>query len=98
MPAEGVGWDMEATAIIAGTSKLEAAKTLVDWTITKKANEMYNTGYAVVAYPGIAKPVEHFPSNLLEKMIDNDFEYAANNRKAILAEWLSRYDSKSEAK
>jgi iron(III) transport system substrate-binding protein len=98
VPAEGVGWDMEATAIVAGTGKLEAAKTLVDWSITRKANEMYNTGYAVVAMPGVAKPVEHFPPNLLEKMIDNDFEWAANNRKAILAEWLKRYDSKSEAK
>ncbi|MEQ8665119.1 MAG: putative 2-aminoethylphosphonate ABC transporter substrate-binding protein [Rhodospirillales bacterium] len=98
VPEEGVGWDMEATAIIAGTSKLEAAKTLVDWSITRKANEMYNDGYAVVAMPGVAKPVEHFPPNLLEKMIDNDFEFAANNRKRILAEWQARYDSKSEPK
>ncbi len=98
VPEEGVGWDMEATAIIAGTDKQAAAQTLVDWSITKKANQMYNKGYAVVAYPGIAKPVEHFPSNLLEKMIDNDFEFAANNRKAILSEWQKRYDSKSEPK
>ncbi len=98
VPEEGVGWDMEATAIVAGTDDMEAAKTLVDWTITKKANEMYNSGYAVVAYPGVAKPVEHFPPNLLEKMIENDFEWAANNRKAILDEWQKRYDSKSEPK
>ena len=98
VPSEGIGWDMEATAIIAGTSKLDAAKTLVDWTISKKANEMYNTGYAVVAYPGVAKPVPNFPDNIIEKMIDNDFEFAANNRKAILEEWQKRYDSKSEAK
>jgi iron(III) transport system substrate-binding protein len=98
VPEEGVGWDMEATAIVAGTDNLDDAKTLADWTITKKANEMYNSGYAVVAYPGVAKPVEHFPTNLLEKMIDNDFEFAANNRKAILDEWQKRYDSKSEPK
>jgi len=98
VPEEGVGWDMEATAIVAGTDNLEDAKTLVDWSITKKANEMYNSGYAVVAYPGVAKPVEHFPENLLEKMINNDFEFAANNRKAILDEWQKRYDSKSEPK
>ena len=98
VPDEGVGWDMEATAIIAGTDKLEAAQTLVDWSISKEANVMYNTGYAVVAYPGVAKPVKHFPPNLLEKMIDNDFEFAANNRKRILAEWQKRYDSKSEPK
>ncbi|MFT5006571.1 MAG: iron(III) transport system substrate-binding protein [Paracoccaceae bacterium] len=98
VPTEGVGWDMEATAIIAGTDELEAAKTLVDWTITKEANIEYNVGYAVVAYPGIAKPVEHFPSGLLEAMIDNDFEFAANNRGRILAEWAGRYDGKSDSK
>jgi iron(III) transport system substrate-binding protein len=98
VPEEGVGWDMEATAIVAGTDNLDAAKTLVDWSISKKANEMYNEGYAVVAMPGVAKPVEHFPANLLEKMIDNDFEFAANNRKTILEEWQKRYDSKSEPK
>src|SRR3546814_1061130 len=40
VPEEGIGWDMEATAIVAGTSKMEAAKTLLDWSITKKANEI----------------------------------------------------------
>ncbi|OUS36134.1 putative 2-aminoethylphosphonate ABC transporter substrate-binding protein [Rhodobacterales bacterium 56_14_T64] len=98
VPSEGVGWDMEATAIVAGTANLEAAQKLVDFTVTLGANEMYNTGYAVVAYPGVAKPVEHFPAGLLDKMIDNDFEFAANNRASILAEWQSRYDGKSDPK
>jgi iron(III) transport system substrate-binding protein len=98
VPSEGVGWDMEATAIVAGTANLKAAQTLVDWSVNHTANEMYNTGYAVVAMPGVAKPVEHFPEGLLEAMIDNDFEFAANNRKAILTEWQKRYDSKSEPK
>jgi iron(III) transport system substrate-binding protein len=31
-------------------------------------------------------------------MIDNDFEFAAVNRKSILGEWQKRYDAKSEAK
>ena len=98
VPEEGVGWDMEATAIIKGTKKLDAVKKLVDWTITKEANELYNKGYAVVAYPGVAKPVEFFPPNLEEKMIDNNFEWAATNRGDILAEWEKRYGSKSEPK
>lgn len=98
VPTEGVGWDMEATAIIKGTKNLAAAKTLADWSITKKANEMYNKGYAVVAYPGVAKPVKHFPPQIATSMIDNDFAWAAKNRKAILAEWQKRYDSKSDPK
>ena len=55
-------------------------------------------GYAVVAYPGVAKPVEHFPEGLIEAMIPNDFEFAANNRARILKEWQSRYDGKSDPK
>lgn len=98
IPAEGIGWDMEASAIVAGTDNPEAAKTLLDWTVTKQANEMYNVGYAVLAMPGVAKPVEFLPADIEEKMIDNDFEWAANNRKAILEEWTKRYDSKSEPK
>jgi iron(III) transport system substrate-binding protein len=98
VPSEGVGWDMEATAIVAGTDDLDAAKTLVDWTITKKANELYNSGYAVVAYPGVAKPVKYFPDGIVDAMIDNDFEFAANNRGEILAEWAKRYDGKSDPK
>jgi iron(III) transport system substrate-binding protein len=97
-PSEGSGWEAEATAIIAGTANLEAAQKLVDWSITKEANEMYNVGYAVVAYPGVAKPVEHLPDDVASKMIENDFEWAANNRAAILAEWAKRYDGKSEPK
>jgi iron(III) transport system substrate-binding protein len=98
IPKEGIGWDMEATAIVKGTEKMDAAKKLVDWSITVKANRLYNEGYAVVAIPGIAKPVEHFPEGITEAMIDNDFEFAANNRTRILAEWQKRYDAKSEPK
>ena len=89
---------MEATAIIKGTDKLEAAKILADWAASQKANEMYNEGYAVVAMPGIAQPVEYFPANAEALMIENDFAWSAANRDAILTKWQQRYDSKSEPK
>ncbi len=98
IPSEGIGWDMEATAIVKGTDDLEAAQSLVDWSVSEQANKMYNEGYAVVARSELAKPVEYFPDNIPDAMIDNDFEWAAQNREAILQEWQSRYDSKSEPK
>jgi iron(III) transport system substrate-binding protein len=52
----------------------------------------------VVAYKGLAKPVKYFPPETLPSLIDNDFEFAANNRKRILTEWQKRYDSKSDPK
>ncbi len=69
---------MEASAIVAGTAKQEAAKTLIGWTLTRKAIEMYNVGYAVLAMPNIAKPVKYLPENIEQKMIKNDFEWAAS--------------------
>ncbi len=98
IPSEGVGWEMEAAAILKGTKNLDAAKTLMDWIVSENANKMYNEGYAVVGIQALAKPVEFFPENIVESMIDNDFEWAASNRKEILAEWQKRYDSKSEPK
>lgn len=98
IPSEGIGWDMEAAAIVKGTKKLDAAKRLIDWAVSEDANRMYNEGYAVVAIDGIAKPVPHFPEGIVNAMIDNDFEWAANNRTRILAEWQKRYDGKTEKK
>mgnify|MGYP000103174502 CR=1 FL=1 len=96
-PSEGLGWDMEAAAIVKGTSKLEAAQKLMDWAVTREANTLYNDNFAVVAMPGVAKPVEHYPADIADRMIDNDFEWAALNRERILKEWQRRYDGKSEA-
>lgn len=98
IPTEGIGWDLEASSIIAGTDAPEAAQTLIDWSITPAAMAEYNQGYAVLAVPGLAKPVEHLPADLEDSFVENDFEWAANNREAILQEWSSRYDGKSEPK
>ncbi|GMQ76447.1 MAG: putative 2-aminoethylphosphonate ABC transporter substrate-binding protein [Gammaproteobacteria bacterium] len=98
IPSEGIGWDMEATAIVKGTKNLKAAQKLVDWSVTEKANKMYNEGYAVIAIPELAKEVKYFPPGIVKAMIDNKFEWAAANRKRILKEWQGRYDSKSEPK
>lgn len=96
--AEGVGWDMEANAIVAGTKNVDAAKKLMDFAVGETANKLYNLAYPIVALPGVAQPVEHYPANVADKMIKNDFAWAAANRERILAEWQKRYDGKSEPK
>lgn len=96
---EGTGWDMEATAIVKGTKNLDAAQKLADWAVTRKANELYNNYYAVVAYKGVKKDIPNYPANAEEAMFKaNDFKWAAANRDAILAEWSKRYGAKSEPK
>ena len=97
-PIEGIGWDLESFAIVKNTENLKAARALADWSVTKKAMVIYNREYAVVAMPGIAKPVKNFPPGILSKMIKNDFAWAAKNRVRILNKWRDKYDAKSEPK
>ena len=98
LPEEGLGWEMQAIAIMKGTKKLEAAKKLVDWSITKDAADIYATGYSIYAYPGVKTSNKYFPPAVVDKMIDNDFVWAANNRLRIIKEWRARYETKSEPK
>jgi iron(III) transport system substrate-binding protein len=98
LPKEGLGWDMEASGIIQGTRNLEAAKKLIDWSITPQANRLYSQGYAIVALPGIASKLEFIEGDVEAMLMPNDFAWAAANRERILAEWAKRYDSKSEPK
>jgi iron(III) transport system substrate-binding protein len=97
-PEEKSGWDMETTAIVKGTRNLDAARTLVDWSISDKAMKLYSEGYAVVAVTGMSRPIEFLPDNMLTRMMKNDFEWAAKNRQRILGEWERRYGTKSEPK
>lgn len=97
-PSEGVGWDVESFGIVRGTKRLEAARKLADWSVSRRAQTIYNEEYAVVAMPGVAKPVKFFPEGIVGKMIKNDFGWAAANRERILKEWEQRYGAKSEPK
>jgi iron(III) transport system substrate-binding protein len=97
-PKEGLGWDMEAFAIMKNTKKLDAAKKLADWASSKAAMMEYAKGYAIVAVPGIAQPLPNVPADYEKRLAKNDFAWAAKNRDRILAEWTKRYDSKSEPK
>lgn len=97
-PKEGLGWDLEATGIVKGTKNLDAAKKLADWSASKQANELYEKNFAIVAYPGVAKPNAHIPANYEQLLVKQDLRWSAANRDRILAEWTKRYDGKSEPK
>ena len=60
--------------------------------------ETYAARYSVVAMPVEIKKREHFPPEVQDRMIDNDFVWAAKNKSRIVAEWRKRYDGKTEPK
>ena len=97
-PKEGLGWDVEATAIVKGTDKLAAAQKLADWAASREANGLYAKNFAITAIPGIATRLEHVPTDYEQRLVKNDFTWIGKNRDALLAEWQKRYSAKSEAK
>lgn len=98
IPKEGVGWEMEATAIVKGTKNLAVAKNVADWGTTKEANELYSKTYALVAHPDVKNLPPNYPAGAEQAMIKNDLGWMADNRDRILAEWSKRYESKAAPK
>ncbi|CAN7663626.1 putative 2-aminoethylphosphonate ABC transporter substrate-binding protein [Bosea sp. LjRoot90] len=98
IPKEGVGWEMEASAIVKGSKNLTLAKKIADWSTTTTANELYSKTYAIVAARGIENKPANYPANAEAGMIRNDLSWMADNRERVLAEWSKRYESKAAPK
>jgi len=95
---EGGGWDMDAAAILRGTKKPEAARRLMDFAASRRANELYASFVSQVAIAGISSNIPDYPAGVAESMIRNDFGWASENRARILDEWTRRYDGKAARK
>ena len=98
VPKEGLAWDLEAMAIVKGTKNLAAAQRLADWSVTRKASEMYSKYYAVVAHSEVNTLPANYPTTAPAAMTAMDFAFMAQNRERILAEWTKRYESKAAPK
>lgn len=97
-PAEGIGWEMEASAIVKGSKNLLAAKKVADWTASKEANELYSKFYAVVAHPQVKNLPPNYPQDAEARMAKVDVQKMANDRERVLAEWSKRYEAKAAKK
>ena len=97
-PKEGLGWELEASGIYKGTKNLDAAKKLMDWSISDAAMNLYAKNFAVVAVPSLSQPLANVPADFASRLAKNDFAWAAKNRDRILAEWSKRYESKAAPK
>jgi iron(III) transport system substrate-binding protein len=92
------GWEIEASAIVKGTKNLDAAKKLIDWSVSKEASDIYAKTYALVAHKEVKAAPKNYPADMEGKLVKNDFGWMGKERQRILAEWTKRYDAKSEPK
>lgn len=92
------GWEIEATAIVKGSKNMDAARKLVDWTVSKEAAAIYAQTYALVAHKDVKAAPKNYPAGMEAKLVRNDFGWMGKERGRILAEWTKRYDAKSDPK
>jgi len=98
-PKEKSGWEVEANGLIKKPRIKKEAKIFLDWAISDDAYKMYATVYPIIGSKVVPVTVpDGYPSDPVVQLIDNDFDWAARNRAAILKEWTRRFDGKSEAK
>ena len=100
IPDEGIGWEMQVVAIMAGTENLPDAKRLMDWTLGRGMN-LFGERQSIIADSSkVTKDPElpDFYDEVQAKLIDNNFVWAAANKTRIVHEWKKRYDGKTEPK
>jgi iron(III) transport system substrate-binding protein len=97
-PVEGIGWDMEAFAIVKGTKNLAVVKKIADWAASREANEIYSKYYAVVAHPAVKNFPPNYPPDAEARMAKVDFQKMADDRERVLKEWSRRYEAKAAKK
>jgi iron(III) transport system substrate-binding protein len=89
---KGIGWESEAVGLVKDNA---AAKRVVDWSISKQANELYIEVYPVVGHKGVVKEVKNFP-DVQPVMAKMDFARMGDQRAQVLKKWSEKFDSKSE--
>jgi iron(III) transport system substrate-binding protein len=91
LPEEGVGFELEANALLAGAKHEEAAKKFLDWALSKNAMEGYAKFKLGVAYPGLPGP-ESLPALDTINLAPMDFPWQSENRAKILEVWSGLFE------
>ena len=101
LPKEGLGWDVEANALIKkkDTKNEKLAKAFLDWAITDDVMKLYfeKNGFATIKND--YKVPEGFPTDVMDKLYKkNDLKWAAEHRDQILERWEKEFSQKTEPK
>ncbi len=96
VPEEGMFWEIASAGLVKSTDNPEAAKRFLDWASSREANTLYSDYWSIIAIRDLAKPRPHLPASFLDDLREIDFQWIAENRERINAEWQQRYATKIE--
>ena len=91
IPEDGVGWDIEGSAIMAGTKQARAARQFMDWVTGRRAMSLY-----AKRYPLLGIPVDGFPPPNQAWLVPMDFYKLAESRAQTIRKWEAEFVGKQE--
>ncbi|UOY91899.1 putative 2-aminoethylphosphonate ABC transporter substrate-binding protein [Ectobacillus sp. JY-23] len=101
LPKEGLGWDVEANALIKKKEQKnrKLAEAFLDWAISDEVMKQYFNANGFATIKNDFKEPQGFPADVTNKLYEkNDLKWAAENRDEILAKWEKEFGQKAEPK
>ncbi|MBL3705908.1 extracellular solute-binding protein [Sulfitobacter sp. BDSS02] len=94
-PEGGVGYELEASGLMASTDNPEAAKAFLDWTMSDEAIDLYQQYKALITVPGVdaseAAEAAGLPADISSILADIDFVKAAKDQADVKATWKEKF-------
>jgi iron(III) transport system substrate-binding protein len=94
LPEEGLGWEIEAVALVKGAKNVADAKVMADWLSSREAAEISAKFLPMSAYDDIQSLPKNYPADEKAKLLKMDFTKLAASRETVMAEWQKRYGNK----
>lgn len=93
-PEGGVGYELEASGLMASSDNKDAAKAFLDWTMSDEAIGLYQEYKALITVPGVdasqAAEAAGLPADISTILADIDFVTAAKNQTAVKNTWKEK--------
>lgn len=95
VPAGGAGYEISASALLAGSKNKEEAKRVFDWLVSPEAVALYAQFKEIVPLPGYKPRAElleaGLPENIDDVLYPVDFVKSTAEKSSILNEWTNRF-------
>jgi iron(III) transport system substrate-binding protein len=95
IPAGGAGYEVSASALLAGSKNKAEAKRVFDWLVSPEAVALYAQFKEIVPLPGYKPRAEllkaGLPENVNDVLYPVDFAKSTADKTKILNEWTKRF-------
>ena len=93
-PEGGVGYELEASGLMASSDNKDEAKAFLDWTMSDEAIGLYQQYKALITVPGVdasqASEDAGLPADISTILADIDFIESAKNQVAVKETWKEK--------